>query len=199
METSTPIFVGLDCETSARSLAQGARLIQAGIAIRTDAGLEVLSELVSWDEMLWDEGAAAIHNIPREALDAARPAAQVDTAFHNWLVLRTPAETSHQELVSVGFNVASFDHPFFAHAMPRTMGLFSHRAVELNSLCFALDGAPGPDGKCWGSEQWKACAKSVAAERLEARGLGGVEHDAGYDAALALEIFDWLRAQMTSR
>lgn len=190
------LVVGLDGEMSSTDLSGGGRLIQAGLAVCTDRGVDVFSELIRWPALDWSQDAARVHGIQRAQLADARHADEVDDAAYHWLVARGASCT--RQAVSVGFNVSSFDHPFFHHALPRTMGLISHRAIDLNSLCFTLDGAPGPSGTPMTWMEWKERAKLSGAAALAALGFLGQEHDAGYDAALAITTWGFLKDEMRS-
>jgi hypothetical protein len=80
--------------------------------------------------------------------------------------------------------------------LPRTAALFSRRTVDLNALCFTLEGLPY-EGTAPGWSGWKRMA-STYAERVIA-GLpagpdGFAAHDAGYDALLHLFAWRFLRA-----
>ncbi len=198
-------LVGLDGEMSAASLADGGRLIQAGLALRSGSGVEVFSSLIGWADapMLWEDRAAAVHGIERRRLDDAPAPHEVDRAASAFLTERALAGPREEgvprvTLVTVGFNVAAFDHPFFRHALPLTTSLLSRRAVDLNALCFALDGwDPDPkvaSPRTWSG--WKRTSKRYANARLAAEGHAGGEHDAGWDAAQALYVLEYLRAHI---
>jgi hypothetical protein len=238
-------LVGLDGEMSSASLADGGRLIQAGLAARTSDGIEIFTSLISWDDsdLTWDARAEAVHGIARHQLHTAPTPAHVDIAAQQFLTRHFPDATSpaadgdgreadydstpdpaedhgasyrdtgdrkpeapgtreprqtRTRLVTVGFNVAAFDHPFFRHALPHTTSLISRRAVDLNALCFALDGwDPNPNittPRTWTG--WKRSAKRYANARLTTEGHPGADHDAGWDAAQALYALEYLRAHI---
>ena len=189
------MVVGLDCETSTASLRDGGRLIQARLAVASTSGVETLCALVAWPSLSWDPASEQVHGISRDSLEGAAGADQVDELCRQWL-LAHGADEDTPNVLTVGFNVGSFDHPFFSHALPRTMELVTHRTLELNSVLLSLDGlAPrGGEPRSW--QEWKRHAKAHAAGWLESVGVVGREHDAGYDAALALGVAHWLRTQM---
>lgn len=189
-------MVGLDGEMSGSELADGCRLIQAGLAVQTATGTDVFCELISWPEMLWQDRAASVHGLSREAVDAARPAEEVDEAAFRWL-LAHGAKDGERSVISVGFNVGAFDHPFFRHALPRTMSLVSRRTVDLNAVCFTLDGWDPHwqnEPRDWAG--WKRSMKAAAVKRLATDGIVGDEHDAGFDAALALHSWLWFKEEL---
>ena len=129
------------------------RQIQAGFAMMVAGRVEVFtskigSPLDSWDKGSWSEKAFSIHNITKEELALAPTAREVDLLAYQWLIDRG-ATAGERALVSIGFNVAAFDHPFFRKYLPKTMSLISRRAVELNSVCFTLAGwDPTPGNSC---------------------------------------------------
>lgn len=191
------LVIGLDGEMSSAELNDGGRLIQAGIAVRGPRGLAVTSQLISWPQMAWDPQAAQVHQLTRATVDAAPPAAEVDALLEEWLTNHggTPGR---RNLITVGFNVGAFDHPFFRHALPRTMAMVSRRSIDLNAVTMTLDGwDPNPRNagpRRWTG--WKRSAKTAARAALADSGVPGREHDAGYDAALALAAWEWLREQI---
>ena len=195
--TSDLLIVGCDGEMSSPDLHDGGRLIQAGFAAIDDTGTtQVFSELISWPDMTWSDRASAVHRLAREDVDAAAPAHEVDVTAANWLT-SMGATPQRRHVLTCGFNVAGFDHPFFAHALPDTYRLLSRRTIDLNAICFTLDGwDPNPlnDPRDWAG--WKKSAVAHAKEALTAHGVTGREHDAGYDAAIALHAFIWLRTQV---
>lgn len=187
------VVIGLDGEMSAADLDRGGALIQAGLAYVDAVGTtHVRSDLISWDHMTWDERAAQVHNLDRTDVDAAPRADVVDAQLATWLE-GAGATPGRRQVLTVGFNVVAFDHPFFRASLPTTMGMVSRRGIDLNGLCFLLDGwDPGKGGaRDW--KGWKRAIKTNGIARLEAAGIAGREHDAGFDAALALHGFLWLR------
>jgi hypothetical protein len=194
------IVTGLDCETSGSDLAAGHRLIQAGLAVLVDGRPDIFSSTVgwpldSWDDTNWSEAAGAVHRISRTTLAHSPTPDEVDLQAESWL-LSHGAVPGRRLVLSVGFNVGSFDHPFFGRYLPRTRALVTHRHVDLNSVCFTLDGwSPEGEPRSW--LEWKELAKTHAAAEL--RHYGAAAHDAGYDAAEALLSWRWLRDQISQR
>ena len=195
-ENEALVLLGLDGEMSAAELEEGGRLIQAGFAVRTSQGLEVFEALISWgDDMSWDPRAALLHGLQEQDVRDAQTPSEVDDAAYEWLMARGGVE-GRRQMVAVGFNVGAFDLPFFRQALPRTMTLISRRSLDLNAVCFTLDGwdPRSEDTRSWSG--WKRSAKKAAAKMLDAAGIGGSEHSAGYDAALAIGCVEYLRREI---
>jgi len=182
------LFVGVDCETSGRVFSNGARLIQAGFSVRDAAGtLQVFSELVRPRRpYLWEEEAFQVHHINRWDVESADDADTVDAHARSWLHHQFP----DTELVAVGLNIGSFDFPFLHDSLPSTMTLFTHRSVDLNSVFYTLDGQTGLDGNRWTWLAWKRAAAQFAQQQLADQ--PGQAHDAGWDAASAIIMHEWL-------
>lgn len=193
-----PTFIGLDCETTGANIDDGASLIQVGAATFDSTGVtDVYRSLVNPGHLRWSHEAFAVHGIPADDVRAARPHSTVDAEAAAWLTQRTGAARGTRSLIAVGFNVGAFDFRFLNRWMPDTMSLFTHRCVDLNSLCFALDStAPADSESEWTWTQWKAAAKTYAREQLQAADVHGGAHDAGWDAAEAVLCFTWLRKAM---
>jgi hypothetical protein len=192
------LVAGVDCETSGNDLGRGARIIQIGLALPTEDGLSVFSSLVgwpedSWDDTSWSPEAEAVHGITRTRLAGAPECTTVDAQACEWLTDRG-ASVGNRLILSVGFNVGSFDHPFIARYLPATRALLSHRCVDLNSVLFTFDGwhPDGEDG--WDWLRWKSSMKADVASAL--RDNEGGAHDAGWDAAEALLSWRWLRERL---
>ena len=183
-------FFGVDCETSALNIEEGAGLIQIGIAARGVVNVEdtmFTGSYVNPGDMHWDEESAAVHLINRETVTESPEPADVDEQMKRWLIDAGAHESARGQNVPVGWNVSGFDMPFIKRYLPNTYWMFSRRTVDLNALCFALD---GKFEKNW--EQWKESAKDYAANAFivndEFR-----PHDARWDAVTSLYAFEYLR------
>ena len=81
--------------------------------------------------------------------------------------------------------------PFVQKLLPHTFSLFSRRTVDLNALCFALDGKVD-NGMPVKVDTWKKRAKLYAIEKIGYEN----QHDAGWDAMMHLYSFEYLRNVM---
>lgn len=196
----TVTVFGLDGEMSAADLAAGGRLIQIGLAAHLgpdgtpDPAPAVFSSLVNpGPDLAWDDRAAAVHGYALADVHAAPPAADVDAAACSWLAAHALA--GERRGIAVGFNVGAFDLPHLAAVLPRTARLFSRRTIDLNALCFTLDGLPygGASAPSWSG--WKRMATTYAEREIAASAAHAQSaHDAGYDALLHLHAWRFLRA-----
>lgn len=187
------LVVGLDIETTGRDRGSGAALIQVGAADVVDPATWFTS-LVGHDlaRVAVEPEAMAVHRITLAEIEAAPRAAAVDAALSGWL--RSRGASEEQPAVACGWNVGGFDLPFIAATLPHSAALVTHRVLDLNSVCFYLDGVadePGGTPRPW--TWWKAAAKRYAAERLLGAGAGERPHDAGWDAAEAVCVLEFLR------
>lgn len=177
-------YVGLDGEMSSSELDQGGRLIQIGFAL---AGGSAYSAMINPGEMQWDAVAASVHKIERSSLPNSENADEVDMNAYGFLISQGATPKRRNKTVPVGWNVGAFDMPFVRETLPMTYTLFSRRTVDLNALCFALDGKNDLN-----FESWKKRSKEYAIEKI------GYEnaHDAGWDAKMSLYCFEYLRDQL---
>jgi hypothetical protein len=173
----TKRLIGLDGEMSDSELADGAVLIQIGVAF--DA-TERFSALLGWTDR-----AMAVHGIDPLAIAAADPPAEVDAQLEQWLLARG-ADSDKRALVPVGYNVGAFDLPFVAAYLQRTSQLLSRRVVDLNAFCLAYEGRVPYEGSLPTFSGWKRLAQRYATKKLAAVGLEENLHDAGYDAVSAI-------------
>jgi DNA polymerase III epsilon subunit-like protein len=175
------IFVGLDGEMSSSELDRGGRLLQIGLALANGASY---SAMINPGEMLWDEKAVAVPGFTREMLPSSVNFEEVDQNGYDFLVSQGANPKRRTKTVPVGWNVGAFDMPFVRETLPLTYSLFSRRTVDLNALCFALDGKDSLN-----FESWKRLSKEYAIEKI------GYEdaHDAGWDAKMGLYCFEYLQ------
>ena len=196
--TSPWVFLGIDGETSTANVNAGGRLIQAGAAAWSHGPggpIDIFCSLLNHASPAWDPRAAAVHGITRDQLRGAPAPEDVDDAFYHWLI-EHGADPNNANVVPIGFNVTSFDLPFFQRSLPRSAALISHRGVDLNSVCFTFaDWDPDPERVTSPRDfhGWKDSAKEFANNRLASVGIAEQEHDAGYDAAQALIAWWYLK------
>lgn len=195
-------FFGLDGEMTAADIQAGGRLFQIGICAHQDAfGRElagsgdVFSMLMNPGSYRWERQAETIHGFTEEELLSATPAEQVDELLVQWLNDRGVIDDGIHQGIAIGFNVGSFDLPHLRLVLPRTCNLFSRRSVDLNALCFSLDGAPYFN-EIWSWSEWKDGATEYAKRVLSTGVRRGQAHDAGFDAQLHLLAWRFLSAAM---
>lgn len=178
------MFVGLDGEMSSSELDQGGRLLQIGLALANGASYIAM---INPGEMLWDEQAVAVPRFTREMLPSSVNFEEVDRNGYEFMIEQGASPKRRNKTVPVGWNVGAFDMPFVRETLPLTYSLFSRRTVDLNALCFALDGKDNLN-----FESWKKRSKEYAIKKI---GFDNA-HDAGWDAKMSLYCFDYLREQM---
>lgn len=196
-------FIALDGEMTASSLAMGGRIFQIGLVsiIKDAANNPNIQESFTLtfnpgeDEYYWEEEAETIHGVREEEMLDAIPAREADELIYNWLVSQgVDAKTS--PAVAIGFNVGSFDLPHIAEVLPKTYSLFSGRSVDINALCFTLDGVDynGSNSEWSG---WKKMAKKYAERSifLANNSMYAPEaHNALYDAYLHFYAWQFIQA-----
>jgi hypothetical protein len=186
--SSAAAFVGLDCETSGPDVDTH-RMIQIGVCISGD---QLFSARIGWQDARYDLDSLCAIGIAPSELHIGEPAATVDQALCAWLEQFGIAAKS---LVSVGWGVSWFDLPFVTRTLPTFAGTFlCHRSVELNALCYTLDGSKTYNDQHRSFEEWRTMAKRVAEyHALAAYGRAAQWHDAGYDALTSWLSWRWLR------
>lgn len=190
------IFCGLDGEMTSSEISEGGALIQIGLSLAPDTTFTATIGHRPGSYTA-DPKAMAVHGITEAAIAAAPSAAVVDAQARRWL-LAHGASTAKKLVIPVGFNVGAFDMPFVKATLPGTYRLLSRRTVDLNAVCFAMDGMPY-EGSTPRWTGWKRLAKRAAAQTLADVGVDAAWHDAGYDAAAALVAFEWLKRIIRDR
>jgi hypothetical protein len=198
-------FFGLDGEMSDAAISDGGRLIQIGVTPHFNLdgseaiGNETFSALLNPGRMGWSRRAEAVHGFTRAQIKAAKPAAIVDEELESWLLSHGADLDNREDTIILGFNVGSFDLPHVSLVLPRSAALLSRRTIDLNALCFTLEGFPYyPDPNPIGWHTWKTLATRYANRTIATLTEGSVlaAHDAGYDALLHLHVWRFLRAAM---
>ena len=204
-EMTLRIF-GLDGEMSDAAISDGGRLIQIGVTANLNADGSVADEgnvfssLINPGDMGWATRAEAVHGFTRKQIENAPLAEEVDIALEEWLINNGASTTRRGETIVTGFNVGSFDMPHLALVLPRSYAMFSRRSIDLNALCFTLDGAKylqDPNPLSWAT--WKSLAKTYSDRKIASLYQGKPEiaaHDAGYDALMHLYSWRFLQAVM---
>jgi hypothetical protein len=199
------IFVGMDLETSGSDHVRSA-LIQVGIA--NEYGQIYSSYVGGWTftdslggypdgRRTWtwsDEAEERAHKIPQATIDAARPRWEVDAEARQWI--REYVGIVPKAIIAVGWNIAGFDFPFWREYLPQASSSMAYRSVDLNALVFGVTqaGMLRPDGQPWTYYKLKGYVKREAAEMHYARTGGEAQnHDAGYDALVAIYAWDVLK------
>lgn len=193
---SHQIIVGLDGEMSA-PLNQGGKLIQAGFAFNPEPGkISYTSSIIKHETMTWNTDAAEVHKITKTQVEQARTANILDNKF-DVLIREMFPKARNRQLLMTGFGVSGFDRPFFDSTLPTTMKHFSRRHLDLSTICLFLSGSTKPGGGgVFNDRSFKAAAKNHARNVLKNHNVYGREHDAGFDAILALVAYDFLSAHL---
>lgn len=183
---SLPKIAGLDLETTGLSLEH--QVVQVGVALPGLGGLSrpaVFARDIGWpiETLSIDRGALEINRFTIERITAGERASSVDATLAAWL--RVQGVKDH-ELVALGWNVGAFDLPRFQRTLPHSARFFHpYRAVDLNSLCYFVG---------LHLEEDPAAVKSACREYVARNRMPAAWHDAGYDAAGALLVLQWLLA-----
>ena len=185
------IFIGLDGEMTGNDIHAGAKLIQIGLTIRDDRGMQTYTQTMNPGNVAsgWQREAEQVHGISQLDLEGAYTQWEVDKWTVEWLASRGATYQTRMKNVAVGFNVAGFDMPYVKQHLPKTFDLLSYRTVDLNAILFALTGV-GKVGSSY--EAWKHKAKAYAVEKLASRGPAQA-HNAGWDSAMHLYCFEYLQ------
>jgi DNA polymerase III epsilon subunit-like protein len=180
-------YIGIDGEMSGNDIDAGHELIQIGLAKYDEYGdVEHIGYLLKQDEMVWSMEAQEVHQFTQEDVrDYGIYPSIIDPIVAKWA---NPG-TQRRDFVMVGFNVGSFDRPFIKRTLPLTYGKFSRRSVDLNSVIFSMSDTNTK------FERIKGKAKDYAIEKMDGmfNEFKNRQHDAEYDAVMALYCFEYLR------
>lgn len=189
---------------SGTSLGEGSELIQIAVVgpldfaqlIQSPEQTSVFQSTVALsDSGHWSDEAESIHGITREEALLGKTPTVVDNELSQWLSEKnTSSGKKFRRIVPVGFNVGSFDMKFVKKFLPQSYELFTRRVVDLNGICFSMDGMEY-NGIPQTAEQWKrlSIAYGQAHWHLLPHNKGsriGAAHDAEFDAWV--HSFAWL-------
>lgn len=179
-------FVGADGEmtggTKTLDFFKEFALIQVGVALTLD---NVFVSDVGHDEWKQTDEAMEVNKFTAERIRAAPRPLEVDRALVKWLFekISVPPNT-RLKLIPVGWNVGSWDVPFFRYWLPEFGRLLWYRMVDLNSVVFTAEKVTGRS-----YDKIKDSAKRYAVRELK---RPKNFHDAGYDAAASLAAWEYL-------
>lgn len=147
----------------------------------------------------WSIEAESIHGITKEEALKGRNVDLVDVEFSNWLI-GLGARSKQRLIVPVGFNVGSFDMKFIKRFLPKSFGLFTRRAVDLNGICFSMEGLEYY-GEEKSADQWKQLAIQYGRYRLKLTGETKFAdaHDAEFDAWVHAYAWEFLKESIRGR
>jgi len=181
-------YIGIDGEMSGTDIDSGHKLIQIGMAKYDKSGtIEHVGYPLNPGEMEWSMEAQEVHQFTREDVSGYGILPSIiDPIAARWA---NPGQ-QRRDFVMVGFNVGSFDRPFIKQTLPLLYGKFSRRSVDLNSVIFSMADTNTK------FERIKGNAKDYAIEKMEGMfsGFKNRQHDAEYDAVMALYCFEYLRS-----
>jgi DNA polymerase III epsilon subunit-like protein len=182
-------YIGLDGEMSSADIATGGKLIQIGMAKYCDNEVVSIGELLNPGSMDWSEEAESVHQFTREhVMTFGSDPQMIDQELAEW----TNTGSIRRDTVAVGFNVGSFDMPFVKQLLPNLFSKFSRRTVDLNAIIFAMSDSDDEFLKV------KKDAKDYAIQKMSGmfEGFKDRQHDAEYDAVMALYCFEYLRGKI---
>lgn len=204
MASERNIFLALDGEMSSPKFAEGGALIQIGAygAINSSIIDEAdnarrFESPIRFEGGLWEESAESIHGISRKELEDAPTAEDVDDLFYGWL-LSIGAKPKRRLIVPVGMNVGAFDMLFVNKFLPRSAELFTRRCVDVNGVCFSMDGIPYFDEPKSAAE-WKSLSLEYGRRQWRAKfgeDSALAPHDALFDAWVQGFGWEFLKSGM---
>lgn len=194
------IYLAADGEMTASSIPMGGRIFQLGVvkvnrvdARKVEAGESLLLNFCP-EEFYWSEEAEAVHGYSEEEVLSFPPADEADKKFSEWLKAQGVDELN--KAVIIGFNIGAFDLPHIEAVLPESRKLLSHRTIDLNALCFTLEGFEYCGNEtAWTG--WKRFAKKYAERtiHLAHNNLNTEQaHNALYDAYLHFYAWQFLKA-----
>lgn len=186
-------YIGIDGEMSGTDIDAGHKLIQIGLAKYDEEGdVEHIGFPLNPGEMAWSMEAQEVHKFTQEDVRGygIYPGI-IDPIAAKWA---NPGE-QRRDFIMVGFNVGSFDRPFIKQTLPLLYGKFSRRSVDLNSVIFSMADTNTK------FERIKEKAKSYAITKMEGmfHEFKNRQHDAEYDAVMALYCFEYLRGRINEQ
>lgn len=179
------IFVGLDGEMTGSGRPEKYQLVQIGVAVDLHNGFR---RDIGYQNYLWTDEALEVNHFTHERIQAGDSPERVD---HDLELFLLKHGSQFRQIVTVGWNVGTFDLPFVERYLPRSWELLSYRSVDLNAASFTIAQAKGLN--------WKHLKDATMgySDMLMRQFSTLQRHDAGYDALAAL--YEWEFLQLVIR
>lgn len=197
------LYLGMDGEMTDSELQLGAKLIEVGACTANINDLFV--SRIAWPEeelmQQWTARAAAVHNIAPQDLILENkinpPVSEVDAALADWITSKDGRPERHSKfVVMIGWNVGTFDLPFFKAQLTETAQYLSRRTVDLNAVCYTMNDSVKWNGGYPTHKAWKRLGKEYAEITLRQNKVWTEAHNAGYDAQEAMLCWQFYRMAM---
>lgn len=183
-------IVGMDLETNGADMATA---VPIQIGVYDPNSTNFYDQLIYYyiQPKDWSEKAEGIHHIDHaDILAYGETPEKVQETLTRWM----NANELHKPW-PIGWNVGGFDMAILQHHAPGIWDLFSHRTIDLNSLCKLVEmlqipraDSPNP----WKWDTLKKRVKRLAEYRASDDGWVCRPHDALYDAVTAWHSFEIL-------
>jgi hypothetical protein len=185
------IIVGVDGEMTGTELKENHKLCQIGIAFSHHITFE---SDIGWGPSAYvaDPKALEVNKFTINRIETGANQIIVDKLLQAFLI-GNGGSLEKRILIPVGFNVGRFDMPFIEDALPKSAALFSRRSIDLNAICFAMHKTIYAHGGYPKWSGWKKLAKTYGKNKIEELQIKGSEHNALYDAILAIFCLEFLR------
>lgn len=188
-------FIGIDLETTGRDHRLH-KIVQIGLAVRTDEGSFVaMNRDVKQVMYRYEEESLKVCKFTHERIAAGGEPEEVELKCLEFLMEHAPIP---KRLITVGWNVGSFDLQFIREQFTVLDQRLHYRHVELNSLCYAVATVLQKDVDKVKRECKIYTARAIRAGLPEGYEAGDNWHDAGYDAIASLYSYQYFVDLMKS-
>lgn len=189
MDKNIFYIIGLDIETSSSDLSYG-EILQLGVAYKINdeyytTEYNLFFDKSIWHDKNWSKESENVHKITKKSLTKNKDT--YDSVQSKIINLLNKTFGERSIIIPVGFNVGSFDLQFIKSKMPILYSRLSYRVIDLNSL-FLYKSLNSFDFNEF--IEIKNNAKLDIAKNLSEK----KEHNASYDAKLALLILEKIKS-----
>lgn len=189
MDKNIFYIIGLDIETSSSDLNYG-EILQLGVAYKINeeyytTEYNLFFDKSIWHDKNWSKESENVHKITKKSLTKNKDT--YDSVQSKIINLLNNIFGERSIIIPVGFNVGSFDLQFIKSKMPILYSRLSYRVIDLNSL-FLFKSLNSFDFNEF--IEIKNNAKLDIAKNLSEK----KEHNASYDAKLALLILEKIKS-----
>ena len=175
-------FVYMGCDLETTGTLSKSEIIQIGLYIDDDH--KYVSDIGHRGAFHWEAKAFEVNGFDLKRVYNGKPMYNVDAELDEFITkVKQDFNCQSEHILPVGFNVGSFDIPFIRRDLKLFFSGLGYRSIDLNALLVASSNSV---------DNFNARKIALKEQAKQLITVDGKEHDALYDAELAIRCFNCL-------